>query len=72
MKKKELQEGFKMALFVLILSYIAVIFLIVCFVSCAPKHTPRYDKYDKDGLLKSSTPLYLDKNKGRKTKNRVK
>lgn len=53
-----------------VLIWILVIVLISVF-SCAPKHTPRYDKYDKDGLLKSSTPLYLDKNKGRKTKNRL-
>lgn len=47
------------------------ILVIVLIVSCAPTHTPRYDKYDKNGLLKSSTPLYLDKNNGRKTKNRL-
>lgn len=54
-----------------VLIWILVIVLIVSVFSCAPTHTPRYDKYDKDGLLKSSTPLYLDKNKGRKTKNRL-
>ena len=54
-----------------VLILILVIVLIVSMVSCTPKHTPRYDKYDKNGLLKSSTPLYLDKNKGRKTKNRL-
>lgn len=54
-----------------VLIWILVIVLIVSMVSCAPTHTPRYDKYDKNGLIKSSTPLYLDKNKGRKTKNRL-
>ena len=54
-----------------VLIWILVIVLIVSVFSCAPTHTPRYDKYDKNGLIKSSTPLYLDKNKGRKTKNRL-
>jgi len=58
-----------------VLIWILVIVLIVSMVSCAPKHykttQARYNPYDKDGLLKSSTPLYLDKNNGRKTKNRV-
>lgn len=51
-----------------LLVFAIVIFLLSLLFSCKT-HTPRYDKYDKDGLIKSSTPLYLDKTKGKRTKS---
>jgi hypothetical protein len=46
---------------------LGVIVILLMLFGCST-HRPRYDKYDKDGLLKSSTPLYLDKNKGKRPK----
>jgi len=54
-----------------LLVFSIVIFILSLLFSCKT-HRPRYDKYDKNGLIKSSTPLYLDKNKGRKTKRTIK
>ena len=55
-----------------LLVFAAIMFLLSLLISCKTTHRPRYDKYDKNGLIKSSTPLYLDKNKGRKTKRAIK
>lgn len=49
-----------------------VYLLIFIIISGCVTHRPRYDKYDRNGLLKSSTPLFLDKSKGRKTNLRTK
>jgi len=52
-----------------VLLWILVIVLIVSLAACSSgKYTPRYDKYDKNGLIKSSTPLFLDKSKGKKVR----
>lgn len=48
--------------------WIVVISMFVMALTSCTVHRPRYDKYDKDGLIKSSTPLYLDKKKSRKVK----
>lgn len=58
----------KLLKYPLALLFPVVYVLIFLILSGCVTHRPRYDKYDKDGLLKSSTPLYLDKSKGRKTK----
>lgn len=58
----------KLLKYPLALLFPVVYLLIFLILSGCVTHRPRYDKYDKDGLLKSSTPLFLDKSKGRKTK----
>ena len=47
---------------------IITVCLVVALLASCRSHDPRLKKYDKDGLIKSSTPLYLDKKKSRKVK----
>lgn len=49
-------------------TFLVFVVLIAFYLCGCVTHRPRYDKYDRNGLLKGSTPLYLDKSNGRKTK----
>jgi hypothetical protein len=62
------EPPFKAALVALLFWVVLLSMVVISLVSCSPTHRPRLDKYDKDGLIKSSTPLYLDKKKSRKVK----